>query len=362
MLQAKNVSKKSTAAMAAALLFHACLISDASARGHIEGPFFNHDDSSSYKDPYRGIQREGSDLEALIIAEIDGATKTIDIAVQEFRLPNVARALARKQQAGVRVRLVIEHDYNFTIAELDLGKVEVGTDHSSRRVQEYIRFVDMNGDHVLSNDEISQRDAMSMIRAAKIPVVDDTADDSKGSPLMHHKFVVVDSARLLVTSANFTLSDTHGDYTSETSRGNANALLIFDDTVLVSEYQKEFNILWGSNDVKPGKSLFGVNKPYRGAVRTDAAPDTGVTVQFSPTPRGLGFDASTSGLIDRSLQRAQKSVQMALFVFSEQKFANTLQTLSQRFPLDIKVLVEPTFAYQWYSEVLDLMGLQLLSP
>jgi phosphatidylserine/phosphatidylglycerophosphate/cardiolipin synthase-like enzyme len=330
------------------------------AASQIWGPYFNHDETSTYTDPYRGILRSGSDLESHILSEIERATTSLDIAVQELRLPQVARAVARKHQAGVRVRLVIENEYNFTIADLDLGRVGSGKDHASKRVQEYIRFVDINGDGHLSSYEISQRDAMGIVKNAQVPLIDDTADGSKGSPLMHHKFVLVDGTRLLVTSANFTMSDVHGDYSSSISRGNANALLIFDDPTLVAQYQKEFDLLWGN---KSGSGpRFGVRKPYRGAVRSDIGQGRTLTVQFSPTSKSLGFDASTSGLIDRSLQRAQKSVDMALFVFSEQRFSDTLQKHTQKFPLRIRLLVEPTFAFQWFSETLDMMGLSMKSP
>ncbi len=332
----------------------------AATPSQIWGPYFNHDEASSYTDPYRGIHRSGSDLESLIISEIERATTSLDIAVQELRLPQVARAIVRKHQAGVRVRLVFENDYNFSIADLDLGRVGPGGDHATKRIQEYVRFVDMNVDGHLSDYEISQRDAMGILKGARVPMIDDTADGSKGSPLMHHKFVVVDGSRLLVTSANFTMSDVHGDFSSPVSRGNANALLIFNDPTIVAQYHKEFDFLWGSS---PGSGpRFGVHKPYRGAVRSEIAKGGTLTVQFSPTSKRLGFDASTSGLIDRSLQRAQKSVDMALFVFSEQRFSDTLQMLTKKFPLQVRVLVEPTFAFQWFSETLDMLGLSLRSP
>ncbi len=331
--------------------------------GPISGPFFNHSERSHYKDPYRGIYRAGHDLEALLIREIESARATLDIAVQEIRLPNVAKALARKRHSGVRVRLLLENQYNFTIAELDPSGIGIRNDHSNRRVQEYFRFVDMNGDGRLSAFEISQRDALWILRNASIPISDDTADGSKGSALMHHKFIVIDGKRVLVTSANFTMSDVHGDYSSTVSRGNANALLVFENPDLVREFQREFDILWGGGPGdKTSPPRFGVRKPYRGAVRTSLGLASSVVVQFSPTPKSLGFEASTSGLIERQLNRAQRSVDLALFVFSEQRFADALDRLRQRFPLNIRVLVEPTFAYAWFSEVLDMMGLQLWGP
>jgi phosphatidylserine/phosphatidylglycerophosphate/cardiolipin synthase-like enzyme len=327
------------------------------AKGPLVGPFFNHSENSHYTDSYRNIFRTGDDLESLILNEIENARTSIDVAVQELRLPKIAQALARRHREGVRVRVLIENQYNYTIAELDPRSPD---DHEGRRNTEYFRFVDMNSDGVLSPYEISQRDAMWIIRNARIPLQDDTADGSKGSGLMHHKFVIADSKRLLVTSANFTMSDTHGDYSSQTSRGNTNALMIFQNFALVDQFQREFDILWGGGPKdKNTPPRFGLNKPYRGALRSSPKLGTAVTVQFSPTSRTLGFEASTSGLIERVLGRAQSSIEMALFVFSEQRISTSLERLRRRFPLDIKVLVERNFAYAWFSELLDMMGLQM---
>ena len=50
-----------------------------------------------------------------------------------------------------------------------------------------------------------------------------------------------------------------------------------------------------------------------------------------------------------------------MFVFSEQKLLNSLTDASLR-NVDIEVLVERKFAYRYYSEVLDLLGVELLDP
>ncbi|NES06155.1 MAG: hypothetical protein F6K22_27125, partial [Okeania sp. SIO2F4] len=42
----------------------------------------------------------------------------------------------------------------------------------------------------ISQDEINRRDALIILSNAGVPLIDDTADGSKGSGLMHHKFLV----------------------------------------------------------------------------------------------------------------------------------------------------------------------------
>jgi phosphatidylserine/phosphatidylglycerophosphate/cardiolipin synthase-like enzyme len=49
-----------------------------------------------------------------------------------------------------------------------------------------------------------------------------------------------------------------------------------------------------------------------------------------------------------------------LFVFSEQKLANILQSSHQR-NVKIRTLIEPSFAYRDYSELLDMTGIALLN-
>ena len=46
--------------------------------------------------------------------------------------------------------------------------------------------------------EIASGDALAIVRSAGVPVIDDTADGSKGSGLMHHKFVVIDGKTVTV--------------------------------------------------------------------------------------------------------------------------------------------------------------------
>lgn len=317
--------------------------------------YFNHSESSEYKEPYRQQTRLGDDLEKQIVDAIYQAKSTVDVAVQELRLPKVAQALVDRQKAGVKVRLILENTYSrawssFTAAEV--GKLDK---REKERYQEFRQFVDINKDNQLSSEEINQRDALAILRNAKVPIVDDRADNSRGSDLMHHKFVIVDNRIVIVTSANFTLSDIHGDYSNNTSLGNANNLLNIDSPELAALFTKEFNIMWGDGQAGKSDSKFGLKKPLRLPEKISLGASK-ITVQFSPTSPTQPWSKSSNGLIGKTLTSATNNVDMALFVFSEQHLANILENRNQE-SVKIRALIEPQFAYRSYSEALDMMGI-----
>ncbi|MFM9158596.1 MAG: phospholipase D-like domain-containing protein, partial [Dolichospermum sp.] len=67
---------------------------------------------------------------------------------------------------------------------------------------------------------------------------------------------------------------------------------------------------------------------------------------------------SSNGLINQTLSTSTKTIDLALFVFSEQQLANTLENLHDQ-KVQIRSLIEPQFAYRPYSEALDMMGFSL---
>ena len=168
--------------------------------------YFNHAASSEYTEPYRKRTRTGDDLEQQIVNAIASAQSTIDVAVQELRLPKIAQALVEKQQAGVKVRVILENTYSRPWSEFTKAEVEKLPSRERDRYNEFRYLVDRNQDGQLNYDEIKQADALVILRQGKVAWIDDTADGSAGSSLMHHKFIIVDNRFLIVTSANFTSS------------------------------------------------------------------------------------------------------------------------------------------------------------
>jgi phosphatidylserine/phosphatidylglycerophosphate/cardiolipin synthase-like enzyme len=316
--------------------------------------YFNHDRSVDFTESYRQKTRPGVDLAAKLIAAIDSSQSSIDIAVQEFQLPNIAQALAVKSQAGIKIRVILEHNYSRPLSELTTADVEGLTTREREHYQEFQKLVDIDGNGTLSPAEINQRDALIILRNAKISILDDTADGSRGSGLMHHKFMVVDGHRVIVTSANWTMSDIYGDLSRPESEGNQNNLVQIESSPLAAAFTTEFNLMWGDGTAGNQISQFKARKPARPLVEVFVGK-TRVLVQFSPTSKQQAWDDSTNGSIGKFLGTSQQQVDFALFVFSEPGLGNILQTQSQR-GVKVRGLIDRQFAYRDYSSGLSLMG------
>jgi len=311
--------------------------------------YFNGRSTQSYADPYRSTMRQGDNLEAVILTEIAKANKSIFLAVQEIRLPGIAKLLVEKYNAGVDVRVVLEDSYNHNVlAQPNLPDGEEPETHDSTRYRDLVLLVDSNRDGKVTRAEMLQNDAVFILQQAKLPLIDDTEDGTSGSGLMHHKFIVIDGKRVVLTSANFTPSDVHGDLGVPSSRGNPNAMMVVESVPMSKIFTEEFMLLW---DAK-----FGLSKPFRGA-KTVTVGGKKITIQFSPSSASVAWDVTTNGLIYKTLASAKKSIDAALFVFSEQRLADAMKIASKK--ATVSVMVEPKFAFRPYSEVLDLLGVTL---
>lgn len=314
--------------------------------------YFNHlaAKNADYTEPYRGITREGDNLEQILIAGIHQATSTIDIAVQEFNLPLVAEALAQKLAAGVEVRVIVENTYRRPWSQLNEGELLAFDEDQQNKYQEFVALADDDHNGFLSPAEAVQHDAIAILENAKVPIIDDTADGSKGSGLMHHKFMIIDQKTVITGSANWTISDVHGDFGNPETRGNANNLLVINDGAIAQAFTEEFAEMWTERK-------FGVQKTQE-PPQTFTVGDSQVTLQFSPFSSAQPWENTSNGLIGQTLDQATQTINLALFVFSEQKIANLLEQKSQA-GTTIQALIDPGFAFRDYSDGLDLLGINL---
>jgi phosphatidylserine/phosphatidylglycerophosphate/cardiolipin synthase-like enzyme len=313
--------------------------------------YFNHNQNASYTDPYRKINRRGDNLEEVLLKEIALAKKSIYIAVQELRLPLISQALIEKKNEGVDVRVVLENSYNFTV--LAQKDTSVENDHDASRLTDLKAFVDTNKNGKFEKSELETRDAVYMLQQAKIPVIDDRSDASNGSGLMHHKFMIVDGKSTVVSTANFTMSCIHGDLLATSSRGNSNSMILVQSTNFAKIFNDEFAQLWGNGK----RGNFGQRKTYRGPMIT-TVKGIKITIQFSPTSQRHNWEDSVNGLIGEHIAKAKQSIKALLFVFSDQKLASVMEA-RRNAGAEIGVIIEKNFANRDYSELLDLMGLEM---
>ncbi len=317
---------------------------------------FNRISTESYRDPYRNIERSGRNIEKDVIKLIQSAKQRVWVAAYELRLPEIAKALRAAHEKGLDVRLVTENTNNYELDKLD----ETITDASSYeegRLIDYKAYVDLNSDGIIDEAELTQMDAIKIINEASIPMLDDTADGSKGSGLMHHKFIVIDSNVVFGGSGNFTWSDYHGDKLKVTSVGNANNFFLIENMAINKAFAEEFQIMWGDGPGGQFDSRFGVNKPYRAPLRTQLNEASSVTLQFGATSKDYGWEASPNGLIATRLKAIEESLEAALFVWSEQRLTDSIP---RRIAGQLRILIEPFFGYRYYSELLDVLGVEML--
>ena len=313
---------------------------------------FNHNDTSRYRSPLNGAWRNGDDLESWLVAAIDAANKEVLVAVQELSLPRIARALVAAQQRGVRVAVVLENSYSHAWSEQRPSRLN---QRDRQRWHQLNRLADSNGDGSTSAGEAFRGDAVALLQAAQIPLIDDTEDGSSGSGLMHHKFLVIDQTTVITGSANLTSSGLHGDAGHPSSRGNVNHLLRLHSPELALVFRSEFTQMWGDGPGGEQDSRFGLQKT-KGETQTVQVGGIRVDVLFSPHPkrdRNHGLN-----LLADQLEAARERIDMALFVFSAQQLTNVLRDQIER-GVEIRLVADPGFASRPFSEVLDLLGVSL---
>ena len=299
---------------------------------------FNHRPEARYRSPIDGRWRQGDDLEALLLQSIERAQHQILVAVQELSLPKVAQALVRKRQQGVDVRVVLENTYSTPWSQ----QHDADLSPHLRRRNEQLRLLGWG-------------DAVLILQRGGVPMLDDTADGSSGSGLMHHKFMVIDGRTVVTGSANFTPSCIHGDPDDARSRGNVNHLMRLQSAPLAALFIAEFNKLWGDGPGGAPDSRFGLAKDEPGPQRVQVG-NTTVQVLFAPHRR----NDPNNGLawLERLLASSRRSLDLNLFVFSAQNLADQLKLLRQR-GVAIRLLADPGFANRSFSETLDLLGASL---
>ena len=303
---------------------------------------FNHSDTRRYRSPITGQLRQGDDLEAFVLASIQRAKREILVAVQELSLPKVAEALVARHRQGLTVKVILENTYSTPWSQEN----PIGLAPHQRNRHDQLKALGWG-------------DAIAILQRGGVPLIDDTADGSAGSGLMHHKFMVVDRAVVVTGSANFTPSCIHGDPGADPdgnrSRGNVNHLLRLHSRALALNFVAEFERMWGDGPGGLPDSRFGLGKGG-GAAERVLVGQTPATVLFAPHRRSDPNQGLQ--LLEELLSGTKKQLDLALFVLSEQRLADAMARLQER-GVKIRLLADPGFANRAFSEVLDLLGIQL---
>lgn len=315
--------------------------------------YFNQSEAAQYSEPDRTLTRSGDNLEQLLITTIAAAKTDIKIAVQEFRLPRIAKALADRAQAGVKIQVVLENQYSTPYSRFTPDQIATLDKRERQRYDDSKALMDANNDGILTPEEIQTRDALVILDQAKISLLDDASNGSSGSGLMHHKFMVVDGKTTIVTSANWTSSDIHGDVTNLSSRGNANNLVKIKSAEVARAFSQEFDLMFQGR-------TFKTRKPDR-PVQTFTVGASKLKLHFSPSKPSQPWTRSSNGLIAEIADQATKSLDLALFVFSDPELSNRLSALPKR-NVTVRGLFEPGFFKRNYSNSLDMLGLPADSP
>ena len=141
-------------------------------------------------------------LDTKLVALIDTAKTSVDVAGYDFDLMDVADALARAKGRGATVRMVTDTD-------------------------------------TLTNKDAAVQAAFKLLRDAGIPIVDD-----QRSPIMHNKFTVVDREWVQTGSWNYTDGDTYH---------LNNNLIIVHSPELAANYAAEFAKMFEKRQFGPTK-------------------------------------------------------------------------------------------------------------
>ena len=133
---------------------------------------FNHNPRSRYRSPLTGEWRNGDNMEAWLIKATDGATEEVLVAVQELSLPRVAQALIAAKHRGALVQVILENNYRQAWSEQRPSRLN---QRERQRWHQLNRLADSDRNGTSTADEAFQGDAVALLQAANIPLIDDTA-------------------------------------------------------------------------------------------------------------------------------------------------------------------------------------------
>jgi len=209
-----------------------------------------------------------------LIDRINQAKHSIDFCAYSLNLSDVANALVKAKQRGVRVRFIYDDEH--------------------------------------------QQSAVGRIKSFGIRVIDDSFGiHNDGTGLQHNKFVIFDARDTSSFSDDWVWTGSYNFTTQATNNNAENAILIQDES-LAKIYTMEFNEMWGSVSDTPNadSSRFGQQKTDNTPHEVDVA---GIRVEayFSPGDR-------VENHIIHAIESAENNIEFALLSFTRYSIRDAL--------------------------------------
>ncbi len=230
-----------------------------------------------------------NDLETIIVDFIQGAKKTLDIAVQELDNEAIAQAILDATYRCVSVRMFMEQDYLMADEPPKPKQSDGQTEREAQLDAEW-------NERRRPKHSKTNRDILTALLRCGVDVKADL-----NPRIFHQKFIVRDyrhgksqgRAALLTGSTNFTQTGTHK---------NLNHVIVFHDYRIAREYALEFEELMGGT--------FGALRlREEGTPKTINIKGVPVRVLFSP-------DDTPELEIIKQMLKARQRVDFAIFTFA----------------------------------------------
>jgi len=245
------------------------------------------------------------DLEQVISDFIEGAEKTLDIAVQELDSEVIAQAILDATYRGVSVRMFTEQDY-LKASKPPKPKLIPGiTEQEAKLTAQW--------EEKRRHSKKTNRDILSALLRCGVDIKADL-----NPKIFHQKFIVRDfrngrtkgKPSLLTGSTNFTHTGTHK---------NLNHVVIFHDKRVAKAYANEFKELmegtFGAMRTRKRKLLPTINiegVPVRIKFAPDDAPELEIVKQMLKCKQRLDFAIFTfsgsSGIDDAMLMLRRANI------------------------------------------------------
>jgi len=245
------------------------------------------------------------DLEQVISDFIEGAEKTLDIAVQELDSEVIAQAILDATYRGVSVRMFTEQDYLKASKPPKPRLISGLTEQEAKLTAQW--------EEKRRHSKKTNRDILSALLRCGVDIKADL-----NPKIFHQKFIIRDfrngrkkgKPSLLTGSTNFTHTGTHK---------NLNHVVVFHDKRIVKAYANEFTELregtFGAMRSRKRKLLPTINiegVPVRIKFAPDDAPELEIVKQMLKCKQRLDFAIFTfsgsSGIDDAMLMLRRANI------------------------------------------------------